>query len=64
MITHCVSKSVVEQATLTWLESVGWQVVYGPDITPEEVRANALLPDLISDEWAVGEAGRLIGYVV
>lgn len=64
MTDHGVSESVVEEAALTWQESVGWQVLYGAGIAPEAVRADALLPDLVSDEWAVGVAGRLIGYVV
>lgn len=34
------------------------------DIHLTQSGTDALLPDLISDEWAVGEAGRLTGYVV
>ena len=30
-----MSESVVEEAALAWLESVGWQVVHGPDIAPD-----------------------------
>lgn len=30
-----VTESVVEQATLAWLESTGWVVVHGPDIAPD-----------------------------
>ena len=30
-----VSESVVEQATLAWLESLDWTVLHGPDIAPE-----------------------------
>ena len=29
-----VTESVVEQAALAWLESLGWNVVHGPDIAP------------------------------
>ena len=29
-----VTESVVEQATLAWLESLGWTMVHGPDIAP------------------------------
>jgi len=29
-----VTESVVEQAALTWLESLGWQVKHGPEIAP------------------------------
>jgi len=30
---------VAEQAGLTWLESLGWQVKYGPDIAPGTLAA-------------------------
>ena len=30
-----VTESVVEQAALAWLESVGWTVAHGPDIAPD-----------------------------
>ena len=29
-----VCESTVEQASLTWLESLGWQVRYGSEIAP------------------------------
>jgi len=29
-----ISESIVEEAALAWLESVGWQVVHGPNIAP------------------------------
>jgi type I restriction enzyme R subunit len=29
------TESVVEQAALAWLESVGWQIAHGPDIAPD-----------------------------
>ena len=29
------SESVVEQAALAWLESIGWPVAHGPDIVPD-----------------------------
>ena len=29
------TESIVEDAALAWLESLGWQVVHGPDIAPE-----------------------------
>jgi len=34
-----VTESVVEQAALAWLESIGWQVVGGADIAPNEAGA-------------------------
>ena len=33
------SESVVEQAALAWLESLGWTVKHGPDIAPGALRA-------------------------
>jgi type I restriction enzyme, R subunit len=30
-----VTESVVEKAGLAWLESIGWQVVHGPDVAPD-----------------------------
>ena len=35
MTNEGVNESVVEQAALAWLESVGWQVAHGPDIAPD-----------------------------
>ena len=29
------TESVVEQAALAWLESLGWSVAHGPDIAPD-----------------------------
>ena len=34
-----VTESVVEQAALAWLESLGWDVLHGPDIAPGEPAA-------------------------
>jgi len=31
-----VTESVVEQAALAWLESVGWSVRHGAEMTPGE----------------------------
>ena len=46
MTDRGVTESVVEQAALAWLESVGWQVVNGAEIAPGE-------PDAERDElWA------------
>ncbi len=39
MTEHGVTESVVEQATLAWLESTGWLVKHGPDIAPGEPNA-------------------------
>jgi hypothetical protein len=29
------TESVVEKATLAWLEGIGWRIAHGPDIGPE-----------------------------
>ena len=39
MTDRGVTESVVEQAALAWLESVGWQVVNGAEIAPGEPNA-------------------------
>ena len=31
------TESVVEQAALAWLESLGWTVKHGPEIAPGEM---------------------------
>jgi type I restriction enzyme R subunit len=33
------TESVVEEATLAWFEELGYAILYGPDIAPEEPRA-------------------------
>lgn len=32
---NAFTESVVEQATLAWLESAGWRVAHGPEIAPD-----------------------------
>ena len=34
-----INESVVESATLAWLESIGWWVAHGPDIAPDTPNA-------------------------
>ena len=34
-----VSESIVEDAALDWLESLGWNVAHGPDIAPDTLAA-------------------------
>src|SRR5881409_826853 len=34
-----LTESVVEDATLAWLGSLGWRVLYGPEIAPGELAA-------------------------
>ena len=36
MTDQGISESVVEQVSLAWLESFGWEVSHGPDLIPEE----------------------------
>ncbi|MCJ7584319.1 MAG: type I restriction endonuclease subunit R [Anaerolineales bacterium] len=36
------TESTIEQAALAWLESLGWRVVFGPSIAPEEPGAERL----------------------
>ena len=33
------TESIVEQATLAWLESLGWTIKHGPEIAPGELAA-------------------------
>ena len=47
------TESVVEQAALAWLESLGWTVKHGPDIAPGELAAER------SDYAQVALTGRL-----
>ena len=67
-----MTESDVEDAALGWFEELGYAVLHGPDIGPEEpaaerdawdrvVRRDALLPKLLSGELRVKDAGRLSG---
>ena len=29
------SETILEQTTLDWFESIGWQTAFGPDISPD-----------------------------
>ena len=37
------TESVVEQAALAWLESLGYSIMYGPDIAPGVLLAEGIL---------------------
>ena len=37
------TESVVEQAALAWLESLGWTVKHGPEIAPGELVPKKIL---------------------
>lgn len=39
MSDHAFSESIVEDAALAWLESLGWTVLHGPEIAPGELAA-------------------------
>ena len=39
MTSYSVTESPVEDATLTGLEGLGWQVAHGPDIAPDAPNA-------------------------
>ena len=60
-----ITESVVEEATLAWLEELKYSVFYGPDIAPGEPNAgracsgDALLPKLLSGEIRAKDAERL-----
>ena len=34
-----MTESIIEQATLAWLERLGWMVKHGPEIAPGELAA-------------------------
>ena len=34
-----INESVIEQAALAWLESLGYAILYGPEIAPGEASA-------------------------
>jgi type I restriction enzyme, R subunit len=65
MIQSGVTESVVEDAALAWLESLGYTVKHGPEIAPGELVAervesgtlaasrDALLPKLLSGDVLV-----------
>jgi len=35
MTKHGMTETIVEQAAMDWLATVGWQVMHGPDIAPD-----------------------------
>ena len=37
-MSYCSSESTVEDAALTWLESLGWHVAHGPDMGPVHLK--------------------------
>jgi type I restriction enzyme R subunit len=40
------TESIVEDAALAWLESLGWTVVHGPEIAPGESGAGRLIREM------------------
>ena len=72
-MTGAFTESVVEQAALAWLETVGWWVRSGAVIAPGELYGHvvlaqrlrdALLPKPLSGELRVKDAERFIGRTV
>lgn len=63
MTREMLIESVAEETTFAWLESLGWQVLHGPDIAPETpaTEHDTLLFKLISGELRVADAERCIG---
>ena len=57
------TESVVEQAALAWLETLGYDAQTGPQISPGGVAAprDALRPRIISGELRVPDAERIVG---
>ena len=43
MTERGVTESVVEQAALAWLESLGWRVTYGLEIAPGEFKSERII---------------------
>jgi len=41
--SRAFTESVVEQAALAWLESLGWRVTHGLDIAPGEPEAERII---------------------
>ena len=56
MTDRGVTESVVEQATLAWLESVGWQIVNGAEIAPGEADAERATYEQVMLERRVRDA--------
>lgn len=44
MTERGVNESVVEEAALAWLESIGWQIAHGPDVAPPCLPAGTCPP--------------------
>ena len=44
------SESIVEEATLAWLEALGYSILYGPEILP--------VSDTLNSAFAQRESGR------
>jgi hypothetical protein len=58
-----LTESIVEQATLTWVESLSYVVRHGPDLASEGITRSTLrdtlLPKLLSGEIRVKNVERL-----
>lgn len=54
------TESVVEDAALCWLESLGWTVILGPDIAPETPAAERDACDQVILTGRIGAAFRAV----
>ncbi|MHB1012405.1 MAG: hypothetical protein ACYC37_05820 [Desulfobacteria bacterium] len=43
MSSRAFTESIVEEATLAWLESLGWRVTHGLKIAPGESKAERII---------------------
>ena len=51
-----INESVVEEAALAWLEALGWQTAYGPDIAPDTPNAERSNYDQVALERRLQDA--------
>ena len=51
-----INESVVEEAALAWLEALGWQTAYGPDIAPDTPNAQRSNYDQVALERRLQDA--------
>lgn len=52
------TESIIEQAGLAWLRSIGYSVLFGPYISPEEPAAErAFLQSITSEPYPRGHRG-------
>ena len=47
MTDRGVTESVIEQAALAWLESLGYSVKHGPEIAPSEPKSESNIEETV-----------------